>query len=92
MEIIKLPFGEQAPEESDCISVEERGDGTFLLNTSTLRNCAAVEEDEAESESVIGSKPYDNYDAAEAAGLVIASERCVDTLYISRLAAGTTDD
>lgn len=86
MEIIKLPWGERAPKESDCISVEEAGDGTYLLNTSALSNCPAA--DEAESSSVIGSAPYASYDAAEAAGLAIAAEQCVDTVYISRQRAG----
>lgn len=82
MEIIKLPVGERAPKESDCISVEEAGDGRFLLNTSALSNC--VNADDAESSAVIGSAPYDSYDAAEAAGLAIAAEQCVTTVYISR--------
>ena len=86
MEIIKLPFGERAPEESDCISVEELADGRYNLNTSTLGACRR--EDEAESASVIGGAPYDSYDAAEAAGLAIAAEQCVDTVYISTLKAG----
>lgn len=83
MEIIKLPWGEQAPEESDCISVEEKGDGTFELNTASLGNCVAAEAD-GESMAVIGSQPYPSYDAAEAAGLAIAAEQCVETVYISR--------
>lgn len=85
MEIIKLPWGAQAPHESDCISVEEVGDGTFMLNTSSLSNCA--EADEGESTAVIGSQPYPDYDAAEAAGLAIAAEQCVETVYISRMRA-----
>lgn len=83
MEVIKLPLGEQAPKESDCISVEEQADGSYLLNTSALSNCAG-EGEEAESMSVIGSQPYDSYDQAEAAGMVIAAEQCVQTLFVSR--------
>ena len=83
MEIIQLPWGEQAPKESDCISVEEVGDGTFLLNTSALSNCAAATDD-GESNSVIGSAPYPSYDAAEAAGLAIAAEQCVERVYVSK--------
>ena len=88
MEIIKLPFGEQAPRESDCISVEEVGDGTFMLNTSSLSNCS--EAAEGESTAVIGSQPYPSYDAAEAAGLAIAAEQCVEQVYISRHRANAT--
>ena len=82
MEIIKLPWGERASKESDCISVEERADGQWSLNTSALSNCDAAEE--GESESVIGGAPYPSYNAAEAAGLAIAAEQCVETVYISR--------
>ena len=81
MEIVKLPWGAQAPAESDCINVEE-ADGHWMLDTSTLSNCA--EADDGESTAVIGSEPYPDYDAAEAAGLAIAAEQCVETLYISR--------
>ena len=87
MEIIKLPVGEQAPKESDCISIDERADGKFELNTSALSNCPDA--DEGESASVIGSQPYDSYDQAEAAGLVIASEQCVQTVFISRQASAS---
>ena len=83
MEITKLPFGAQAPEESDCISVLETDDGRYYLNTSALSNCP--EEDEAESTSVIGSAPYASYEAAEAAGLAIAAEQCVPSVFISRM-------
>lgn len=86
MEIIKLPLGEQAPKESDCISVEERADGRFELNTSALSNCAG--EDDEESTAIIGSKPYDSYDDAEAAGLAIAAEQCVSTVFVARQPAG----
>lgn len=82
MDIITLPLGERAPEEADCISIDETSDGQFLLNTSALSACHAAEE--GESTAVIGGEPYPSYDAAEAAGLAIAAEQCVDTLYISR--------
>ena len=85
MEIIKLPVGEQAPKESDCISLEEQPDGTYQLNTSALSNC--VQAEEGESASVIGSAPYPDYDAAEAAGLAIAAEQCVETVFVSHLKA-----
>ena len=81
MEIIKLPLGELAPGEADCISIDEMPDGRFVLNTSTLTAC---DPEDAESNSVIGSEPYPSYDAAEAAGLAIAAEQCVKTVYISR--------
>ena len=82
MEIIKLPLGELAPKNVDCISIDQKEDGSFELNTSALAACGG--EDETESTSVIGSEPYPSYDAAEAAGLAIAAEHCVETVYISR--------
>lgn len=88
MEIITLPWGILAPDESDCISVAEKGDGTYLLDTSSLGNCA--DDEESESTAVIGSEPYPSYDAAEAAGLAIAAEQCVETVYVSRQRANAT--
>ena len=82
MEIITLPWGQLAPEESDCIHVEEAGEGRWMLNTSALQSCAQA--DEGESDATIASAPYDSYDAAEAAGLAIAGEQCVETVYVSR--------
>jgi hypothetical protein len=82
MDIIKLPLGELAPKDVDCISIDQASDGTFVLNTSALAVCAGDEE--MESTAVIGSEPYPSYDAAEAAGLAIAAEQCVETVYISR--------
>lgn len=83
MEIIRLPWGELAPEESDCVHVEEAGEGHWTINTSALSSC----DDEAESDATIGSAPYDSYEAAEAAGLAIAAEQCAGTVYISRARA-----
>jgi hypothetical protein len=82
MEIITLPWGIFAPEESDCVHVEEIGEGRWTLNTSALRSCATAEE--GQSDATIGSAPYDSYAAAEAAGLAIAAEHCADTVYVSR--------
>lgn len=82
MEIIELPWGIHAPRECDCIDLKETGDGRFLLETSTLDACPDGEE--GESSSVIASEPYPSYEAAEAAGLAIAAEQCVETIYISR--------
>ena len=89
MEIIKLPIGEEAPPESDCISIEQRADGAFELNTAALGNCAGEDQDEAESTAIIGSEPYPSYEAAEAAGMAIAAEQCVTTLFVARQPAPT---
>ena len=82
MEIIKLPSGQQASDESDCIRIQELPGGTFELNGSVLFRCGDAEV--AESVSLIGGDPYDSYDAAEAAGLAWAGEHCAETLYVCR--------
>ncbi len=82
MEIVNLPAGEQASDDSDCIRIQELGDGTFSLFGSVLFRCGDAEV--AESMSLIGGEPYETYDAAEAAGLAWASEHCADVLYVCR--------
>ena len=86
MDIIKLPAGEIASDESDCIRLQELPGGAFSLNGSVLFRCGDAEV--AESVSLIGGDPYPNYDAAEAAGLAWAAEHCAETLYVCR-SAGT---
>lgn len=87
MEIIRLPWGELAPKDSDCIHVQEEVAGRWQLNTSALESCDADDEDAA-SDATIGGAPYASYDAAEAAGLAIAGEHCAGVVYISRARAG----
>lgn len=86
MDVIKLPFGESAPQETDCISIGAREDGRFDLNCSALLSCGDT--DEAESVSLIGGAPYDSYEEAEAAGLAWAADHCVESLYVSSLPIG----
>lgn len=82
MEIVKMPAGLQASDDSDCIRIQELADGAFSLNGSVLFRCGDV--DVAESVSLIGGDPYPTYEAAEAAGLAWADEHCVETLYVCR--------
>jgi hypothetical protein len=82
MEIVKLPAGEHASDESDCIRIQELPSGAFGLNGSVLFRCGDAEV--AESVSLIGGEPYETYDAAEAAGLAWASEHCAEILYVCR--------
>jgi hypothetical protein len=86
LDIIKLPFGEQAPNEGDCISIIERTDGRFDLNATALLACGDT--DEAESVSMIGGDSYPTYEEAEAAGLAWADGHCVEKLFVSRLPVG----
>lgn len=85
MEIVKLPLGEQAGHDTDCIKIERTGDGRFSLITSALVACGD-DDDEAEgdSEAVISSGTYASYEDAEAAGIAWAAGLCVETLYVER--------
>lgn len=84
MDIVKLPPGERAPKDSDCISIVLTTTGTYSLDGSALQSCG--DGDEIESVTMIGSKPYDSYEEAEAAGLAWAAEHCVGQVYVSTVA------
>ena len=82
MEVVKLPRGEIASDESDCVRIQELPGGAFELQGSVLFRCGDAEV--AESVSLIGGEPYKSYDAAEAAGVAWAGEHCAETLYVCR--------
>jgi hypothetical protein len=82
MEIIRLPQGEQAPDEADCISIEQRDDGLFELTGTALLACG--DGNEVESVALVGLPAYDNYETAEDAGLAWAAQQCVEQLYVTR--------
>jgi hypothetical protein len=81
MEIHRLPAGQLAPEDSDCVHVSKTADGKYELNCSVLLACG--EGDEVESVALIGGRAYDSFEQAEAAGLAWAADQCVETLYVS---------
>ncbi len=80
MEIIKLPPGEMASEDTDCIKINETADGQFSLVASALMECGDGEN--VESVALVASDPYPSYEAAEAAGLAWAEAHCVATIYV----------
>lgn len=82
MEIIKLPVGQIAAEDTDCIRIQELPGGGFELNGSVLLRCG--DSDAAESVSMVGSETYANSDDAESAGLAWAADHCVEELYVAR--------
>lgn len=82
MDIRKLPPGEPAPSDGDCIRIQELEDGRFRLNGSVLFRCGDT--DAAESVSLVGGDLYASYDDAESAGLAWANEHCAETLFVSR--------
>src|SRR3954463_1751911 len=63
MEIIKLPVGHVAAEDTDCIRIQQLPAGTFELNGSVLASCGDAES--FESVSMVASDPYPTLDAAE---------------------------
>ena len=80
MEIIKLPDGEQAPPDTDCISIWKTAAG-HVLNCSVLFQCG--DDEEAESVSMMDSPPFATREEAESVGLAWAAEHCVETIYVT---------
>lgn len=81
MEIVKLPVGEQAPKDSDCISLRNLPDGKVRLEASALVNRGDTEVDE--SIALVDGGAYDWIDLAEAAGLAWADSHGVERVYVS---------
>ena len=80
MDIIKLPAGEMAPPDTDCIKINRTAAGDYTLVASALMVCG--DGDDAESVALVGSEPYPSYEKAEGAGLAWAEAHCVGTIYI----------
>ena len=81
MEIVKLPPGTMADEDTDCIKIDRAPDGRYSLVTSALV-ISDDEADDGDSAAVVGSATYESYDAAEAAGLAWAAGLGVGKLYV----------
>jgi hypothetical protein len=74
MEIIRLPEGEAATVDSDCISIDTV-EGGFRLTGSLPAH--------EESRALVDRDLYNSQAAAEAAGLTWASSCGVTTLYVA---------
>lgn len=83
MDIVKLPPGQHAADEVDCISIERQPDGRYVLQGSALINCG--DSDEAESVSLVQMPIYDTYEEAEEVGLAWAAQQCVERVFISTI-------
>ena len=81
MDIVRLPEGEQAPKDSDCISLAQLPDGKVQLEASALVNCGDSEVDE--SIALVGGTSYASMEDAEAAGVAWADSHGVEELYVS---------
>ena len=82
MDIIKLPPGELADPDTDCIKIERTPDGRYSLVTSALVACDNDDVDAGDSEAVISSVSYATFDEAEAAGLAWAASLCVERVFV----------
>lgn len=81
MQIVKMPPGEMADEDTDCIKIGRTSDGRYSLVTSAL----VINDDQAgagDSEAVVGSETYPTYEAAEAAGLAWAAGLGVSKIHV----------
>ena len=88
MEIIRLPPGELADDDTDCIKIARTADGRYSLISSALVACDDDDEDQGDSEAVITSETYARYEEAEAAGLAWAAGLCVETIYVETSVGG----
>ena len=82
MDVRRLPVGEVAPPDADCIRLHHLADGRLRLEGSLL--------DGEESVSLTQSF-YRTQGEAEAAGLAWADGHGVATLYVSRLGPDEVD-
>lgn len=79
MKIIRLPIGEQASVDADCIRIEEQSSGTYQLTASAM--CRGT--DDGESVTILGGLVFATVEEAEAAGLAWAAEVGVERLFVS---------
>jgi hypothetical protein len=79
MEVVRLPVGEQAPVDADCLRIEQVSEFSFKLTASAL--CGGA--DEGESVSIVDAPMFQSLPEAEAAGLAWAEDVGVQQLFIS---------
>ena len=84
MEIVRLPIGEPAPVDVDCLRIEQQSAANFRLTASAL----CVGPDEGVSVSLVGSQLFATAALAEAAGVVWADHVGVERLFVT---TGTLD-
>ena len=80
MEIVRLPVGEQAPVDADCIRIEELTGSTFKLTASAL----CVGSDDGDSVSIVDGPVFESFEEAEATGTAWATNVGVERLFVSR--------
>ena len=80
MDIVRLPIGEAAPIDSDCISIDEQPDGRFTMTGSMLSG--------EESVAIVTPILCTTREAAEEQGLSWAADCDVPRLYVSTTLLG----
>lgn len=83
MEVVRMPVGEQAPVDVDCIRIEQAEEALFELSGSALRLGGE------ESVAIVEAPAFKSLEEAEAAGLVWAAKIGVTRLFVS---VGTLDN
>ena len=84
MEIVRLPVGEQAAVDVDCIRVEELPGSTYKLTGTAL----CIGSDDGDSVSIVDGPVFETIEEAEAAGTAWATHVGVERLFVS---TGTLD-
>lgn len=79
MDLIRLPVGEQADADKDCIRIEELEDGSHRLTGTAL--CTL--EDEGTSVSLVDGLTFATCDEAEQVGVAWAESVGVEHMHIS---------
>ena len=79
MEITRLPVGDVAPSDTDCVRIEQAPDGTYQMTASAL--CAGRRD--SESVSIVSGTPFASIEKAEEAGIAWADDVGAEQLYIS---------
>lgn len=75
MEIVRLPVGKRAEEDTDCISIDELPDGKFNLTGSILAG--------DESVAIVSGITCETREAAEEQGAAWAEGCGIETLYVA---------
>jgi hypothetical protein len=79
MEVIRLPVGEQASVDVDCIRLEELAGSTYKLTGTAL----CVGSDDGDSVSIVDGPVFETIEQAEAAGMAWATDVGVERLFVS---------
>jgi hypothetical protein len=79
MEITRLPVGDVAPSDKDCVRIEQQPDGAYKMTASAL--CTGT--DDNESVSIVDGLPFASVQQAEDAGLAWANDVGAEQLYIA---------